>query len=751
MSEIGRRIKALRQRSGLTQEELADRSSLSERSLRDLELGRVKKPRAKSIRLIASALELSADETRQLLGLIVDETPEPPAMPPPVRQLDQLPLDDKHFTGRFAELRDLDLLISERPSTRIVTISAIGGSGKTALAIHWAHGAAGHFPDGRLYVDLRGFTPDQEPLDPAEALGRILTALEIKPADQPPTLEERATLYRSVVAGRRLLVILDNAATADQVRPLLPGSPSCATIVTSRERLPGLMVREGAHPLLLDAMTESEAGELLRTVLGNTRVDEDRTAAAEIISLCGRLPLALRVAGASISLGDYRTLRQAADELGSADRLERLSLPGDPTSSVLPAFELSFARLPGHLKEFFGRLGLLPGSVFRTNAAASLTAISAELADQRLQRLVALNLVQSRADGRFALHDLVKLFAQRCAAVDEAVLRRVLDYYLQSADEANRQLRPTRVRSPIDPALDGVIVEEFATADAALRWSTDELPAIADAVEVAAAANLSAPAIQLPTSMIDFFHLRKHWPVWLATHETALEVARRIGDREHEGILLSGMGIAYLELGRIDEATKYQETAALIAREGDHRFPLARALTALGILAMHRADYAAAVEHFAECERLAAEDQDPYGAMLAVFNTAYAHLWAENFDDARALFEKALPMGEALGAADVIGGSINALALILQADGQLEPALDRFRQSAAVAEQNDNLIGLAEARGNIAQTLVALNRPAEARAVFLAALEAAEQLGDKRLQADLQADLDALLAAGTVP
>ncbi|MFI5708396.1 tetratricopeptide repeat protein [Kribbella sp. NPDC051620] len=165
---------------------------------------------------------------------------------------------------------------------------------------------------------------------------------------------------------------------------------------------------------------------------------------------------------------------------------------------------------------------------------------------------------------------------------------------------------------------------------------------------------------------------------------------------------------------------------------------------------MHRADYAAAVEHFAECERLAAEDQDPYGAMLGVFNTAYAHLWAENFDEARVLFEKALPMGEALGAADVIGGSINALALILQADGELEPALDRFRQSAAVAEQNNNLIGLAEARGNIAQTLAALNRPAEARSVFLAALEAAEQLGDRRLQADLQSDLDALLDAGTV-
>lgn len=748
MSEIGQRIRALRQRAGLTQEELAERSSLSERSLRDLESGRVKKPRAKSIRLIATALELPAEDTRQLLTLLADQSTTPVTRSPAPTRLNQLPVADLHFTGRFAELRDLDLLVSQRAPVRIVTISAIGGCGKTALAVNWAHGASTHFPDGQLYVDLHGFTPNQAPLDPVEALGRILTALEVKPADQPTTAEERATLYRSLVADRRMLVVLDNAARADQVRPLLPGSATCATIVTSRERLPGLIVREGAHPLLLDAMAESEAGQLLRTVVGAAAVDEDRTAAAEIIALCGRLPLALRIAGAGIRLGNYRTLREAADDLASADRLERLSLPDDPATSVLSAFRLSFARLPDDLKVFFSRLGLLPGSKFGTNVAASLQGVPAEVAGQQLQRLVALNLVQAPSDRHFALHDLVKLFAQRCVGVDEAALRRAIDYYLQSADEANRRLRPHRVRAPIDPRLDGVVTEVFVTPDAALRWCTEEIDTIADAVDVAAAAGLDGPAMQLPTSMIDFFHLRKHWPVWLATHERAVSVARRLGDKERESILLSGLGIASAELGRVDEATQYLEAAAAMAREEQHRFPLARALAALGILAMVRGDHEAAVRYLAECEEMAVEDEDPYGAMLAVFNTAYAHLYAENLEHAETYFQKALPMSEELDAVDVKAGCINALALILQAGGQLEQALVQFRESAALAKQTGNLIGLAHAYGNVGKTLSQLGRRAEARTVFLAALEAAEELGDPLLQAELQVELDGLVASG---
>jgi tetratricopeptide (TPR) repeat protein len=496
-------------------------------------------------------------------------------------------------------------------------------------------------------------------------------------------------------------------------------------------------------------MTESEAGELLRGILGASQVDEDRRAAAEIIELCGGLPLAVRVVGAGLALGNHRTLREAADELATADRLERLSLPDDPTSSVLPAFQISYDRLPDDLKLLFGRLGILPGTSFGPNVIASLMASTTAVADDQLQRLATLNLVQRQSAGRFGMHDLVRLFARRHAEPDDSALRRVLNYYLQAADAANHQLRPSRVRSPIDPLLNGVAVEEFETEDAALRWCLDEVATIADAIELANADDHYGPAIQLPTAMIDFFHIRRQWPVLLSTHERALESARSHGDKEREGILLTGIGTAYHELRQYDEATRYLESAAAIAREGNHRFPLARALSALAILALDRGDHQAAVIHFAECERLAAEEGDPYGAMLATYNSGFAYLYAENLPQARVSFEKALPMSRDVGATEVEAGSTNMLAKIMQMDGQPEQALAKFHESAAMAKETNNLTVLAHAHGNIGETLAQLGRPTEARSAFLTALQVADQLGDPVLRADLEMGLDQIPTAET--
>ncbi|MEV8372342.1 helix-turn-helix domain-containing protein [Kribbella sp. NPDC056861] len=747
MTEIGQQLRALRRRTGLTQEELAERSSLSERSLRDLESGRVQKPRAKSIRLIATALELSDEETRQLLALIADDTPPPVAKPQPTR-LQQLPAADVHFTGRFSELRELDDLVSDRPSARIVTITAIGGSGKTALAVHWAHGASARFPDGQLYVDLHGFTPGQLPLDPAEALGRMLTALDVQPGDQPASVEERAALFRSQIADRRLLILLDNAATAEQVRPLLPGSPSCATIITSRERLAGLIVRDGARPLLLDAMTGSEAGELLRGIVGPAQVDGDRRAASEIIELCSRLPLAIRVVAAGIALGDQRTLREAADALAAPDRLERLSLPDDPAASVLPAFQVSYDRLFDELKLLFGRLGLLPGTTFGPNVVASLMASDVATAAESLQRLVALNLVQPRTAGRYGLHDLVKLFAQRCSGPDEPALRRALDYYLQAADAANHQLRPSRVRTPIDPPLDGVVTETFSTPDAAGQWCTDELVNVADAVELSMSTGQYRFAVQLPTSMIDYFARRKVWPVWLATHQRALVAADLLGDKEREGILRCALGVAHRELRELDLAQEYLEAAAAIAREGNHRLPLARALSALGILAADRGEDDLAVGYYAECARIAEEDGDEYGAMLAILNAGFLHLRSEQVGKAKDAFEQVLPMCRRLQAAEVEAACLGALAEIMRLSGEPHQALALFRESAVLAERTNNPDGLINGHEAAAKTLVQLGRIPEARSAYLSALRVAEDLGDPR-RLDLQTALDRLTQAGS--
>ncbi|TDD51760.1 XRE family transcriptional regulator [Kribbella antibiotica] len=744
VTEIGRQVRALRQRSGLTQEELADRSALSVRSLRDLEGGRVAKPRSRTIRQIADALELPADEERQLLALLTDESPEPaPSTSSPTERISQLPADIANFTGRFAALRDLDLLVADEPGSRTVVISAIGGAGKTALAIHWAHGVSTRFTGGQLYVDLQGFAPGQSPLDPAEALSRFLTALGVSRAEQPITLDERSALFRSMVADRQLLLILDNAATAAQVRPLLPGSSTCATLITSRDHLTGLVARDGATAVQLDALAESEAGELLRRILGDARVDTDRPATAEIIHLCGRLPLALRVVAANLAFDKHRSLRDAATELAAADRLDQLSLPDDPAASVLPAFELSYRPLPDDLKLLFRRLGQLPGSSFGVNVVASLMAASVTGVDRRLRQLVTLNLVQERGSQRFAFHDLLKLFAQRLPDPDAAAGRRALDYYLQSADRAGHSLRPPRVRTPIDPVMDGVVPESFSTPEAAIRWCTDELTNVADAIDLAMTTGELRHAVQLPTAMIDYFQIHRDWTIWLATHEHALEAAIQLGDKEREGILLRDMSIAYLDLREHDKARELLDSAISIARENGHRLPLARALSTAGVRAYYLGDYDAAIAHYEECAEIAEQDGDEYAAMLAELNTGFVHLLIEGVDEARTLFERVLPTSRRLGLAEIEATCTGALAETLRMGGNLEQALVMFRECIAMTAKISDLGTQMQAHEAVGKILIELERPDEARLAYRSAVETAQQLGDPRLE-ELQTALEQL-------
>ncbi len=748
VTEIGRQVRALRQRSGLTQEELADRSALSVRSLRDLEGGRVAKPRSRSIRQIADALELPADEERQLLALLSDESPEPPPPAVPSERISQLPADIANFTGRFTALRDLDLLVSDEPGSRTVVISAIGGAGKTALAVHWAHGVTARFPDGQLYVDLHGFAPGQTPLEPAEALGRFLTALGVSRPEQPITLDERATLFRSLVADRQLLLILDNAATAAQVRPLLPGSPTCATLITSRDHLTGLIARDGATAVQLDALAESEAGELLRRIIGDARVDTDRPAAADIIDLCGRLPLALRVVAANLAFDKERSLRDVADELASTDRLDQLSLPDDPAASILPAFELSYRPLPEDLKVLFRRLGQLPGSSFGLNVVASLMATSVTNVDRQLRQLVTLNLVQAQAQRRFVLHDLVKLFAQRFPDPDETAGRRALDYYLQSGDRAGHALRPARVRTPIDPILDGVVPESFSTTDAALSWCATELPNVADAIDLATKLGEYRHAVQLATAMIDYFQIHRDWAVWLSTHERALEAAVRLGDKEREGILLRDTALAYRDLQQYDKTRELLAEAITIARDNGHRLPLARALSTLGVLEMDLGDNATAIAHFQECAEIAAQDRDGYAAAVADLNLGFAHLRADRVEEAGAYFESALAASQRLGLAEIEAASTGGLAETLRLTGRHEQALDRFRESLALGEKSNDPRQQLAALSSIATTLAQLERPDEARTAYLSAVEIAQHRGDPQLE-ELQTALDELDARET--
>src|ERR1700761_5824357 len=369
---------------GLTQEDLAERSGVSVRAIADLERGRTRKPYPSSVRALVAALGLPEAAGNDLVARhrTGDDTADNAAGAAGGEDVPrQLPTRVPHFAGRASELTLLDGLLDEAASDQVtgatgVVISAIGGTagvGKTALALHWAHRVAHHFPDGQLYANLRGFdTGDGGPADPGDILRGFLDALGVHPERLPADVERLAARYRSVLAGRRMLVLLDNAADAAQVRPLLPASPECLVIVTSRRELSALAAREGARLLQLDVLSEQEANELLVTRLGADRAGAEPWAVTELAALCARLPLALSVVVARAAAAPKAPLSSLAAELtelgGPLDALD----VGDPAASVRTVLSLSYRHLTEASARMFRLLGLHPGPDISAAAAASL-------------------------------------------------------------------------------------------------------------------------------------------------------------------------------------------------------------------------------------------------------------------------------------------------------------------------------------------------------------------------------------------
>ncbi|SCG38981.1 AfsR/SARP family transcriptional regulator [Micromonospora halophytica] len=402
-----------------------------------------------------------------------------PAVPVPA----QLPPGIRGFTGRADELAALDALLVDQPPATVVISTLVGGGGvgKTALALHWAHRAAPGFPDGRLYVNLRGFDADTAPVRPAEALQGLLEAFGVPPHRIPTGVPARTALYRSVVAGRRVLVVLDNAADADQVRPLLPGTPGCLVLVTSRHRLTSLVVVEGAHPVTVDLLTAQEAVDLLSARLGADRVAAEPPAVELITARCARLPLALAVVAARAALQPGLPLTALAAQLDQADTLGVLSEPGSG-ADVRTVFSWSYDRLGPEAARLFRWLGLHPGPEVSAAAAASLLGRPPAAVRTPLNELVDAHLATECGPGRYVLHDLLRAYAAELStAVDPVPLRqaavgRLLDHYLYTSDAAAGQLHPHRYRTLLPPLDPDVTVEPIPDRDQALAWFDRWIP-----------------------------------------------------------------------------------------------------------------------------------------------------------------------------------------------------------------------------------------------------------------------------------
>jgi DNA-binding SARP family transcriptional activator/tetratricopeptide (TPR) repeat protein len=494
----------------------------------------------------------------------------------------QLPTSARHFTGRKTELEALGAaLLDDRPgemaTVPIVVITGPAGVGKTTLAVTWAHQAAERFPDGQLFINLRGFHASDEPLTSAQSIREFLDALQIPAERIPPDLEARATLLRSVLAGKRILMVLDNARDVAQVRPLLPGTAGCAVLITSRSQLTGLVAAEGARVVPIPVMSSHEARELLARILGPARVAAEENSAEELAALCARLPLALSIAAARAASEPHLTLAGFCAAMRSAaTRLDVLDT-GDPASSARTIFSWSYQALSEPAARMFRLLGVHPGPDLSTSAAASLAAVPVAQARQQLAELTRHHMLDQITVDRYTFHDLLRAYAVDEAAAREgrparrAGIHRLLDHYLYAALAAGSLLNPSR--EPLTPPEPepGVVTESFDDYAQALAWFEAERLVLLPVVSQAAEAGFDVHAWQLPWTLATYLGRRGYWHEWIAAQETALAAARRLGDKSAQARAQLSLGRAHERLCHYAESYAHlQEALGLCEQLGDH-------------------------------------------------------------------------------------------------------------------------------------------------------------------------------------
>jgi DNA-binding SARP family transcriptional activator/Tfp pilus assembly protein PilF len=484
----------------------------------------------------------------------------------------QLPAEGPAFTGRQAHLRWLNSLIAERApassSTMVVCLlTGTAGVGKTALAVHWAHHVRHQFPDGQLYVNLRGFSPGMPAMRPSEALRGFLAGLGVEPRRIPSDLDAQASLYRSLLAERRVLVLLDNAHDAEQVRPLLPGTTGCVVVVTSRNQLSGLVAAEGAQPYTVDLLEPDDALELFTRRTGAARIAAETAAAADIVERCARLPLALVVVAARAATQPALSLDALAAQVrDSAGRLDVLG-GGDPVTNVRAVLSWSYQALNPETARMFGLFGLHPGDDITAPALASMAAISVAKARVVLGELAEAHLMTEHRPGRYTAHDLLRAYAAEVgqAAEGEAgrrsAVRRLLAHYVHSAHAATTALNPYRDPITLEPAEPGVVPETFTDAEAAMAWFDAEREVLVSAVERSVAYGCDDLTWRLAWTLETYLSRRGLWHLWVSTQSEALAAALRLGDLRVQARAHRGLGDAKIQLGRHEDALVHLKDA----------------------------------------------------------------------------------------------------------------------------------------------------------------------------------------------
>jgi DNA-binding SARP family transcriptional activator/tetratricopeptide (TPR) repeat protein len=652
----------------------------------------------------------------------------------------QLPGLAANFTGREAELAELDGMLEEadglRPGT--VVISAIGGTagvGKTTLAVRWAHHAADRFPDGQLYVNLRGFASTASPVSPAEAIRGFLDALGVPAERIPPDLPARAGLYRGLLVGRKVLIVLDNARDEEQVRPLLPPDPGCLVIVTSRSQLTGLAAAEGARLLTLDVLTPAEAYQMLSVRLPRQRADGDTVAVAEIARLCSYLPLALAIAAARAAASPGLKLADLAAELRASDgRLDALDT-GDPAVSIRRVFSSSYQALREPAQRVFRLLGLHPGPDISAAAAASLTGDGPAGTRRSLTELTRAHLLTEHRPGRYIFHDLLRAYAAELAtAVDDGQVRRaavgrILDYYLHTAYAADRVLDPKRdAQVTLAPSAPEVTPEHIADAKQALAWFTAEHQVLLAAVTLAADNAFDTCAWQLPWAMSSFLGWQGHCYEQAAAQAAAVAAAERLGNIGAQAISCMLLGNATAKSGDYQQAHACFSSALGLHQQLGDRIGEAHAHHNLAWLNERQGQYAAALSHCEEGLRLSREAGHQVWEAMALGGVGWCYALLGRYEQARAFCRQALalhqelrhPRGEA-SAWDSVGYAEHRLGHVAEAIGCYQHALALYREVGDRVNEAEILTHLGDAQHDAGS-------PSQAQATWRQALDILEDL-----------------------
>ncbi|MGW6929034.1 BTAD domain-containing putative transcriptional regulator [Lentzea sp. NPDC054927] len=623
--------------------------------------------------------------------------------PPKAVRPAQTTHDTIGFVGREGEIAELCARLSGA-EPRTVVISAIdgtGGIGKTALAVHVAHLLVDRFPDGQLFIDLQGFAPNSTPVPPHEALRRLLAGLGVDQKSLPDDLDGRAGMYRSVLAERRALVLLDNAFNAEQVRPLLPGVSSSAVLVTSRNRLSGLVVSGGAHRVTLDVLPAVEALALLRSIIGH-RVDAEPQAALELVRLCCALPLALRVAAERVSIGPNRTLAALAEEL-AAERLDVLE--ADETTAVRATFSWSYRALPSEAARMFRLLGLHPGPSPSLGAAAALAGAPAREVRRLLDVLCAGHLVDEIALRRYSFHDLLRTYAHEKALDDEPThgkaVDRMLCWYLHSADAADRMLFPGRRRMPLPELPDDVHPEEFCGRDEAQAWLRSEYANLIAAIRFAASSGHTELAARLPLALMSFFEFDSRFDDGLAMYRIGLDAAVTAGDTRTEAVLCNNIGVLHSVRREYDDGERWFQRSLPLWQAISDEHGEGQALTNLAgvYVGSGTGDAPAAERRLLRALEIFTRLDQQLGRVFAMTHLTTVYKRMKRLDEALAAGTEALRTVRALGADMIEAGTLSDL-------GRLHEDLRDFPAALACYEAALEIHGrlnnqLREARGHL--------------------------------------------------